>query len=108
MVKLSDIVEALEDTSMESSCYYNKETNEILRHWELNEENSTYKDEYEGNDKIILMFDLFTKDDYNIMQDFIDTVENNEVKEKLYEVTRGKGAFSRFKFALEENNIIDN
>lgn len=107
MIKLSIVNDALEDVNMERSCYFNKKTNEILWHWSYNEENSTYKEEDEKNENIIMMFDFFTKNDYDIMQDFIDEVKETKVKEELYSVTRGKGAFSRFRYVLEKNNIID-
>lgn len=45
MVKLSVIKDALEDVDMNSTCYFNKETNEILWQWGFNEEYSTYKEE---------------------------------------------------------------
>ena len=47
MVKLSVIKDALEDVDMDSTCYFNKETNEILWQWGFNEEYSTYKEEDE-------------------------------------------------------------
>ena len=38
MVKLSVIKDALEDVDMNSTCYFNKETNEILWQWGFNED----------------------------------------------------------------------
>ncbi len=61
MVKLSVIKDALEDVDMNSTCYFNKETNEVLWSWSYNEEYSTYKEEDEFNDNIICMFDYFSK-----------------------------------------------
>ena len=107
MVKLSKIKDALEDVNMESSCYFNKETNEILWYWDYNKEYSTYKEEDEYNENIINMFDFFTKNDYYIMQDFIETVKEIDIRNKLYKVTKGKGAFYRFRNVLEENNIVN-
>lgn len=107
MIKLSIVKDALEDVNMERSCYFSKKTNEILWYWSYNEENSTYKEEDEKNENIIMMFNFFTKNDYDIMQDFIDEVKETKVKEELYRVTIGKGAFSRFRYVLEKNNIID-
>ena len=61
MVKLSVIKDALEDVDMNSTCYFKKETNEVLWSWSYNEEYSTYKEEDEFNDNIICMFDYFSK-----------------------------------------------
>lgn len=107
MVKLSVIKDALEDVDMDSTCYFNKETNEILWQWGFNEEYSTYKEEDEANDNIICMFDYFSKNDYDIMQDFIDTIEDINLREKLYDATRGRGAFSRFRYIVESSDLLE-
>lgn len=107
MIRLSQIKDALEDVNMESSCYFNKETNEILWYLGYNQEYSTYREEDEHNENIISMFDFFTKNDYYIMQDFINEVRETDLRNKLYLVTKGKGAFSRFRNVLEENNIVN-
>lgn len=74
MIKISEIKNALETVDINSSCYFNKNFNRILWSWENNKEYSTYKKEDEFNDDIITMFDFLTKNDYDIMQDFINTV----------------------------------
>ena len=107
MVKLSEIKDALDSVDISSTCYFNKETNEILWQWDYNKEYSTYKEEDEANDNIINMFDYFYKNDYYIMQDFIDTIEDVNLREKLYEATRGRGAFSRFRYIIESNDLLD-
>ena len=38
MIKLSQVRDALYDVSMETSCYFNIKTNEILWHFDFNEE----------------------------------------------------------------------
>ncbi len=53
------------------------------------------------------MFNYFTKNDYTIMRDFIDTIKDISIKYELYGVTSGKGAFKRFRNVLEQNNIVD-
>jgi hypothetical protein len=107
MIKLSQIVDALEDVDMSSSCYFNKKTNEILWSWDFNKENSSYNEEDKFNDDIISMFDYFSKNDYDIMQDFIDNVSNNELRFKLQNATSGRGAFSRFRCITDSNNITN-
>lgn len=107
MIKLSKMKDALEDVNIESSCYFNKKTNEILWKWEYNKEYSTYKEDDEYNADIICMFDFYMKNDYNIMQDFIDTVNNVSIKNELYNATRGKDAFSRFRSIIDSNGITE-
>lgn len=107
MIKLSQIRDALYDVSMESSCYFNTKTNEILWQWDFNSEESTFTNEDEFNDDIINMFDYFTKNDYDIMQSFIRTIYNDSIRNELYDATRGKGAFRRFRKITDYNNITD-
>lgn len=107
MIKLSEIRDALYDVSMETSCYYNTKTNKILWHWDFNREESTYNDEDEFNDDIISMFNFYTKNDYDIMQDFITNISNNSLRNELFNATRGKGAFHRFREITDYHNITN-
>ncbi len=107
MIKLSQIRDALYDVSMESSCYFNTKTNEILWQWDFNSEESTFTNEDEFNDNIINMFDYFTKNDYDIMQSFISTIYNDSIRNELYNATRGKGTFHRFREITDYYNITD-
>ena len=107
MIKLSKIKDALEDANMNSRCYFNKKTNEILWAWDDNQEYSTYHEEDEYNDDIIFMFDFFNKNDYDIMQDFISTITDDSLKNELYSAARGKGSFNRFRNIIDSNGITN-
>lgn len=107
MIKLSEIRDALYDVSMETSCYFNTKTNEILWQWEFNKEESTYTEEDECNDDIISMFNFYTKNDYDIMQDFISNISNDSLRNELFNATRGKGAFHRFREITDYHNITN-
>lgn len=107
MIKLSEIKDALEDANMNSRCYFNKKTNEILWFWNENQEYSTYHEEDEYNNDIIFMFDFFTKNDYDIMQDFISTITDDSLKNELYSATRGKGSFNRFRSIIDLNGVTN-
>ena len=107
MIKLSQIIDALYEVDIESTCYFNTKTNEILWQWDFNKENSTYTDLDEFNEDIIDMFSYNTKNNYDIMQEFIYTINNDKVREQLFNNTRGKGAFRRFREITDYNNITD-
>ena len=108
MIKLSDIIIALEMTSIEHTYFYNTKTNEILWKNDFDNELSTYQEKDEFNDDIILMFDFFIKNDYDIMQKFIDNIKNIEIRNDLYNITIGKGSFKRFKDALLRYDLLKN
>ena len=107
MIKLSEIRDALYDVSMETSCYFNTKTNEILWYWDFNKEESTYTEEDEFNDDIISMFNFYSKNDYDIMQDFIYHISNDSLRNELFNATRGKGAFYRFREIIDYRNITN-
>ena len=48
-----------------------------------------------------------TKNDYDIMQDFISNISNDSLRNDLFNATRGKGAFHRFREITDYNNITD-
>ena len=107
MIKLSIIKDALEDVDMNSRCYFNKKTNEILWSWDDNQEYSTYYEEDEYNDDVIVMFDMFYKNDYDIMQDFISTIVDDNLRNELYKETRGKGSFNRYRNIIDSRGITN-
>lgn len=107
MIKLSEIRGALYDVSMGTSCYFNTKTNEILWYWDFNKEESTYTEEDEFNDDIISMFNFYSKNDYDIMQDFIYHISNDSLRNELFNATRGKGAFYRFREIIDYRNITN-
>ena len=107
MIKLSQIRDALYDVDIESSCYFNIKTNEILWHWGFNEEDSTYKEDDENNEDIIRMFVFYTKSDYDIMQEFISSLGDDSIKNELFNATHGKGTFTRFRTITDNYNITD-
>ena len=107
MIKLSQVRDALYDVSMETSYYFNTKTNEVLWQWDFNKEESTYTEEDEFNDDIISMFNFYTKNDYDIMQDFISNISNDSLRNELFNATRGKGAFHRFREITDYHNITN-
>ena len=107
MIKLSQIIDSLYDVNIESSCYYDKKNNKILWHLGDNEEYSTYQEDDEFNEDIIFMFNFYTKNDYDIMQDFIKTIDNDGLRNELLNETRGKNAFQRFRKVIDYNNITN-
>ena len=107
MIKLSEIIEALEDVDINMTAYYNTKTNEILWQNGIEPEYSTYKKEDEFNAAIIFMFDFTSKNDYDIMQDFIYHISNDSLRNELFNATRCKGAFYRFREITDYRNITN-
>ena len=106
MVTISKIIDGLEMVDDMTDCYYNPEKDEIFL---------SNIGEYEDltEDEIDVLFEasiiLPTQheiNEYQIMVDFIETIDNLEIKNNLQRLIYGKGAFRRFKDYCVEMNII--
>lgn len=106
MVTLSKIVEGLEMVDDIIDCYYNPERNEIFLSNIGACEELTEDEIDELFEESIILPTQYEINEYQIMIDFIDTIDNLEIKENLHRLIQGKGAFRRFKDYCFESNII--
>ena len=106
MVKLSKIIEGLEMVDDISDCYYNPENGEIFLS-NIGEYEDLSEDERdELFEKSIILPTQYEINEYQIVVDFIETIDNETIKEELQRVIQGKGAFRRFKDYCFHANII--
>lgn len=89
MLKLSDFINAFEFINEEDS-WINLKTGELYNRWDFDE------DDMDENE-IIALPSKYELNEYNDMVLFADSIENEEIRNKLYKALNGKGAFSRFK-----------
>lgn len=57
-------------------------------------------------EKSIILPTQYEINEYQIIVDFIDTIDNEKLKTELQRLIQGKGAFKRFKDYCFESNII--
>ncbi len=69
-------------------------------------ENLTEDEIDELFEKSIILPTQYEINEYQIMADFIEIIENEKIKEKLQNIIQGKGAFRRFKDYCFQVNII--
>lgn len=106
MIKLEKIIEGLEMVDNIVDCYYNPEKDEIFLS-NIGEYEELTEDEIdELFEKSITLPTQYEINEYQIMEDFIETIENNEIKDNLRGLMQGKGAFRRFKDYCFDVNII--
>ncbi len=106
MVTLSKIIEGLEMVNDIDDCYYNPEKDELFLS-NIGEYEELTEDEIdELFEKSIILPTQYEINEYQIMVDFIDTIDNLEIKNNLQRLIQGKGAFRRFKDYCLEINII--
>ena len=122
--KLKDLVEALEMQGLETSSYVNLKTGEVVT---LTDEELTFgdddtfledlpewmvearrlvKDVLHSGDYLALP-DQWKLHDYRIISDFCWAQTDDEIRERLLEAIKGKGAFRRFKDRAYDLGVID-
>ena len=108
MIDLEKIIEGLEMVDNITDCYYNPEKDEIFLS-NIGEVENLSEDELdELFEKSIILPTQYEINEYQIMLDFIDTLDNLEIKDNLHRLIQGKGAFRRFKdYCFDENIIQD-
>ena len=108
MVSLEKIIEGLEMVDNIIDCYYNLEKDEIFLS-NIGEYEDLTEDEIDKIfEKSIILPTQYEINEYQIMVDFIETIDNKKVKEELQRLIQGKGAFRRFKDYCFEASIIQN
>ena len=106
MVWVEKIIEGLEMVDNIVDCYYNTEKDEIFLS-NIGEYEELTEDEIdELFEKSIILPTQYEINEYQIMVDFIDTIDNEKLKTELQRLIQGKGAFRRFKDYCFELNII--
>ena len=108
MVTLSKIIEGLEMVDNIVDCYYNPEKDEIFLSNIGGYEELTEDEIDELFEESIILPTQYEINEYQIMVDFIDKIDNLEIKENLHRLIKGKGAFRRFKDYCFEASIIQN
>ena len=106
MVTLSKIIEELEMVDDIVDCYYNPEKDEVFLS-NIGEYEELSEDEIdELFEASIILPTQYEINEYQMMVDFIETIENKEIKDNLQRLIQGKGAFRRFNDYCLEINII--
>lgn len=106
MVTLSKIIDGLEMVDDIVDCYYNPEKDEVFLS-NIGEYGDLTEDEIdELFEESIILPTQYEINEYQMMVDFIDTIENLEIKNDLQKLIQGKGAFRRFKDYCFEMVII--
>ena len=106
MVTLSKIIDGLEMVNDIVDCYYNPEKDEIFLS-NIGEYEDLSEDELdELFSESIILPTQYEINEYQIMVDFIDKIDNDEIRNQLERLIQGKGAFRRFKDYCIEIGII--
>jgi DNA polymerase III alpha subunit (gram-positive type) len=124
-VKLENIIDGLEFQSDESASYLNRQTGEVVGitddqiraaeddepiedfpEWEQ-ELIQVAKEIVQETGKYIPLPTRFDTDEYDMMERFCLSLDDAELRETLYSLIKGSGAFRRFKDAIHEHGVAD-
>lgn len=106
-VKLSDVIDALDFTNDEIEYYYNLDNGEIFMSNIGNFENLNEDELDELFEKSIMLPTRYEINEYKMMKDFIETIDDGRLQNQLYVALNGNGAFRRFKDTCINFNIIN-
>lgn len=105
--KLSEVIDALEFTNDEIEYYYNLDNGEIFMS-NIGEFENLNEDELdELFEKSIMLPTRYDINEYEMMEDFAETIKDTRLQNKLYISLNGNGAFRRFKDTCINYDIID-
>ena len=106
-VKLSEVIDALDFTNDEIEYYYNPDNGEIFMS-NIGEFENLNEDELdELFEKSIMLPTRYDINEYEMMEDFAETIKDTRLQNKLYISLNGSGAFRRFKDTCINYDIID-
>lgn len=106
MVELEKIIEGLEMVDDMNDCYYNPENDEIFLSNIGDYEDLNVDEIEELFEKSIILPTQYDINEYQMIVDFIETIKEQNIKETLNRLIKGKGAFRRFKDYCIDINII--
>ena len=106
-VKLSEVIDALDFTNDEIEYYYNPDNSEIFMSNIGDFEDLTEDELDELFEKSIMLPTRYDINEYEMMEDFTETIEDIRLKNQLYISLNGSGAFRRFKDTCINFDIIN-
>ena len=109
-VKLSEVINNLEMVSPEMDAHYDPQENEFF--WTGDYAENSYlglnDDQFEEKlERSISLPSSFDIHEYQIMREFIDTIEDERIHNQLLHSIKGKGAFGRFKDTCYDLRVIN-
>ena len=106
-VKLNEVIDALDFTNDEIEYYYNPDTEEIFMS-NIGEFEDLTEDELdELFEKSIMLPTRYDINEYEMMEDFAETISDTRLQNQLYISLNGSGAFRRFKDTCINFDIIN-
>jgi len=114
-VSKSILNEIAQELDCGSTCYYNTKTDEIISipsfsdMWDEDDFKEAFETEFERIEKqkkdLIKLEGLESFESFKIMEQFVDQLPDEALKEELEFVLANKKPFQKFKYLVEESNF---
>lgn len=109
--KLSLIIEGMDRANVDEIYYLNENNGRVWVSTDMGnfyiDNNEELDDEDLYNDSSISLPGQYEINEYKIINDFIETIKDNQMKNQLLIVIQGSGAFRRFKDSCINYGIIN-
>lgn len=102
-LNLRDAADAMRMVSDENIGYYNRADGTFQWYGPYERE----EEEQEDEEDLVPLPSRYDINDYHIMEEFIDSLEDGQAKEWLGNSIRGRGAFRRFRGTCERFGLLD-
>lgn len=103
-VKLTEVIDALDFTNDEIEYYYNPDNGEIYMA-NIGDDEDLNEDEL--FEKSIMLPTRYDINEYEMMENFAEIIEDTRLQNQLYISLNGSGAFRKFKDTCINFDIID-
>lgn len=109
--KLSLIIEGMDRANVDEKYYLNENNGRVWVSTDMGnfytDNNEKLDDEYLYNDSSISLPGQYEINEYKIINNFIETIKDSQIKNQLLIVIQGPGAFRRFKDSCINYGIIN-
>lgn len=100
MLKVTEVIDQIDMLNYESDVLFNMEKQNFI--------NLFYESFDDNEENYIKFLSQYEIDEYSIMIDFVDCIEDKYIKDALYNTLKGKKVYRKFKDKCYNLNILDN
>lgn len=107
-VNIKNIADELQSLNDDDFLFYNKLTGET--EWfgeETGNPNGLELDDIEEDENFVALPSKWDINEYEMMEDFMNVQENEEIQNQIFHAIKGRGAFRNFRAVVENNGLLE-
>ncbi len=106
-LKLNEVIDAIDSVSKDTEVYYSPKKNKFIFHNNYFDDFSEMEEIEEYDDSLIGLPDNYEINEYEMMEEFANNIEDTKTANCLIISLQGQGAFRRFKDMCINLGLID-